>query len=142
LVKIITSNLKETQQIAEKIAKKAKSGDIFALVGEIGTGKTTFAQGFIRGLKIRKNVVSPTFVIINKYDISLKKSIVHIDLYRLKKIDNEILAQILEHLKNPNAICLIEWAEKIKKILPKKTKFINFKYLGENFREISYDFNN
>ena len=140
--KIITHNINETKKLAQKIAKNAKFDDIFALIGQIGAGKTTFIQGFVQNFNIKKNVTSPTFVIINEYKIAAKKKIVHLDLYRLEKIDQNLSEQIMEYFQNPQNICLIEWAEKIKKILPKKTKFINFKVLGENLREISYDFNN
>jgi tRNA threonylcarbamoyladenosine biosynthesis protein TsaE len=142
LPKIISNNAEDTKKLAKKIASRANAGDIFALIGQIGAGKTTFVQGFIKYFKINQHITSPTFVIMNEYQIKDKNSIVHIDLYRLEKIDSEILAQISDYFQNPKNICLIEWAEKLKKQLPLKTKIINFKILGEKSREILYDFNN
>lgn len=133
----ITQSNIETQKLAENLAKNFKSGTI-ALSGPLGVGKTTFAQGFARGLGIKDKIISPTFVLIRQHQIpKTKKIMYHIDLYRLEK-EKEFLELGLEELfSDKNATIIIEWAEKIKKILPKDTIWISFKMLSENKREIT-----
>lgn len=137
--KNITKSAEETIKIAENLAKKIKPGDFIALFGELGGGKTTFTQGLVKGLNIKKRIISPTFIIIREYDIPGKNyKFYHIDLYRINMEDYEVselgLSEILEEGKG---IVVVEWAEKMGKFLPKKRKEIYFKYLSENRREIT-----
>lgn len=117
---IVSNSEKDTKQIAAKLAQKIKHGMI-ALSGQLGAGKTIFVQGFAEGLGIKEKIISPTFVLIRQHQIpNSKKYFFHIDLYRLDKYKDLGLEEII---KSGNLI-LIEWAEKIKKILPKKTVWI------------------
>lgn len=70
--KYITNSSEETKKIAENFAKKLKGGDIVALYGELGSGKTTFVQGLAKGLGIKKRIISPTFIIVRSYKIEFK----------------------------------------------------------------------
>jgi len=110
-----TYSEKETKDLAKKLAKKLTG--VIALIGELGSGKTTFAQGFAAGLGIKEKIISPTFVLIRQHRIpKTEKTLYHIDLYRIEKYFSKLgLKEILE---NPNNIILIEWAEKLKE-LPK-----------------------
>jgi len=134
-----TDSSKETQKIAAGLAKKflraktkRKNALVFALMGELGSGKTTFVQGFLRGLGIKKKITSPTFVIAKNY-----KQAYHIDCYRIKKADELLKLGLREVLENPQNIVLIEWAEKIKKILPKNFVWLKFEHgPKENIRVI------
>lgn len=132
----VTNSLEETQEIAFKLAEKLskKKGPIvIALKGELGGGKTSFTQGFAKGLGIKEKVNSPTFNIFKVY-----KNLYHFDCYRIED-PKEILDLGFEKIiSNPKNIILIEWAERIKKILPKETIWINFKFIDENKREITY----
>lgn len=132
---LISNSEKETKKFAENLAKKISG--VVALIGELGAGKTTFVQGFAKGIGIKEKIISPTFVLIKQHKIPKpKKTLFHIDLYRLEK--PSVLELGLKDLfKDPNNLILIEWAEKIKKSLPKNTTFIEFKSLGENKREIT-----
>lgn len=136
-MKIITKNPNETLKLGLTIAKKLKGGEILALSGDLGGGKTTFVKGLGKAFEI-KNIKSPTFVLAKIYP--LKKGKVkffhHLDLYRLKNVREVKNLGILENLGNPNTIFAIEWAEKTKKILPRKKIVITFKYLNKNKREI------
>lgn len=132
---IITKNFTQTQNLGKKFAEKLTNGGIVALYGNLGSGKTTFIQGFAKGLGIKNKIISPTFIIVRKYEINLKssisnlKSFYHIDLYR---IENEAGLQGLgleEILNDASNIVAIEWPEKIEKFLPDKTIKINFEYL-------------
>ena len=119
--KSISNSEEETKQIARKITKETKSR-FFALSGELGAGKTVFAQGFAKGLGIKEKIISPTFVLIRQHQIpKTKKVLYHIDLYRLENIESLKQLGIEEICSYSNNIILIEWADKIEKILPADT---------------------
>ena len=131
-IEIITENAKETQKVGEILAQEIKKGQkalIIGLEGELGSGKTTFIQGLAKGLKIKERITSPTFVIIKKIGWFY-----HIDCYRVKSKDLLDLG-FREIISQPNLV-VIEWAEKIKKILPKNTFWIKFEYLDKNKRKM------
>jgi tRNA threonylcarbamoyladenosine biosynthesis protein TsaE len=134
---MISKSVEETQKFAYDLVSHSKGGEIFALSGDLGGGKTTFAQGLAKGLGIKEFVNSPTFVIIKEYQTKNKKfkNLIHIDLYRLKKIDEIMKKEILEYLTSNNVV-VIEWAEKIRNILPTCTKWIKFEFVDENTRKI------
>ncbi|MCX6799922.1 MAG: tRNA (adenosine(37)-N6)-threonylcarbamoyltransferase complex ATPase subunit type 1 TsaE [Candidatus Falkowbacteria bacterium] len=120
-------------QLAQKILRAGEKNIIIGLIGDLGSGKTTFAQGFANGLGIKK-ISSPTFVLMKVYPINTKnksefKRFAHIDAYRLAG-KSDILESIgaTEYLKDNHTITLIEWADIIKKKLPKNTLFIKLKY--------------
>lgn len=133
---MITNSAFETEKFGEKLAKKVKKGGIIALYGELGSGKTTFVRGLARGLGIKKRVLSPTFIFIRPYKIN-SKILYHIDLYRINKFEETRGLGLEEILSKPKNIVVIEWAEKVKKILPKKRIDIHFNYLDENKRKIT-----
>ncbi|OGY67198.1 MAG: tRNA (adenosine(37)-N6)-threonylcarbamoyltransferase complex ATPase subunit type 1 TsaE [Candidatus Harrisonbacteria bacterium RIFCSPLOWO2_02_FULL_41_13b] len=139
--KIISKNSKATQKLATQLAKnllKAKTYElksrIMGLTGDLGAGKTTFVQGFLRALGIKGRITSPTFLIFKPYKIKVRglkfefqgSTVYHVDCYRLHKPSNITKLGFKKILKNPENIILIEWAEKIKKILPKNTIWIKF----------------
>ena len=149
--KFVSHSANETKQIAEKLAKVVQKtllqqiqgrmahpkSNIFALTGELGAGKTIFAQGFAKGLGIKEKIISPTFVLIRQHQIpNTQKVLFHIDLYRLENITDLKSLGLEEILSNPNNIVLIEWAEKIKDTLPENTTWVYFKTPNEQHREI------
>ena len=140
--KIISKSTAETQKIAADLAKNLKGGDFLALTGDLGGGKTTFVQGLAKGLGIKKQITSPSFVLIKEYSVNRKQltvnNLIHIDLYRLKKIDPIFKKEIQEYFK-PENIVVIEWAEKMKDILPKNTKWFKFDFIDENTRKIIFE---
>src|SRR3989344_1068593 len=141
-----TYNFQQTQKIGENLAKqilKQNLGNIatvLGLQGELGAGKTTFLQGFAKGLGIEEKVNSPTFVIIKKFKIpnSSFKFFYHIDCYRLSTPKEILDLGFNEIMLNPENIVAIEWPEKIKKIMPKNATLIKFKHSEENKREILF----
>lgn len=137
-MRVISSSAEQTQEIAKKLAQKYKSGGVFALIGSLGAGKTTFAQGFAQGLNISQRLISPTFIVMRQYDISGNKEgkLYHLDLYRLDQVEQMENLGISEIFQNPKNIILIEWAEKLGKLLPKNTIKIKFKTISENSRQI------
>ena len=127
--KIDLSSEKKTEELADKILKKLKIGDIIFLYGEIGVGKTTFIKYLINGFQ-KKNklklteVTSPTFNLLNEYQINQIK-INHYDLFRLKSVEE--IKNLGLFADNKNLITLIEWPQIIKK-KPKNLIELNFKY--------------
>jgi len=124
-----TLSPKQTKNLAKKIAKSFKGGEILGLVGNLGTGKTQFTKGLAEYFKIKQTITSPTFVLLRPYPIpqnSPLKKIIHIDCYRLDNPQALFAIGIEEYLNNPNYITVIEWAQKIKQILPKNTIWIKF----------------
>ena len=151
---MISGNAKQTQGVAKDLAdeilkKKSIRGIVVGLAGELGSGKTTFVQGFAKALNIKTKIVSPTFVLMKKHEIRNPKSetnskfkikkfktLIHIDVYRIKKSKEILDLGWKEIINDPQNIILIEWAEKIKKILPKNCIIINFKHINKNKRWI------
>src|SRR5438094_891779 len=135
---LITNSFEETQKLGINFSNHLKGGDVLALHGDLGTGKTTFVQGLARGLGIKKNITSPTFIIVRQYGIpSPQLYFYHIDLYRVEN-ENEIEGLgLLEIINDSKNIVAIEWAEKIEKLLPKKRINLLFEHLEKNRRKIT-----
>lgn len=136
---IKTNNEKETKDLAGKLAKNFMEGGIIALQGELGAGKTTFAQGFAQGLGIKSKIISPTFLIIRQYPIPNQKNFFyHIDLYRLEKVDIKS-SGLDEIFSDPKNIVLIEWSERLRKEDFPKSTVVKIIKLPEDSREIRID---
>ena len=136
----ITSSEKQTFNFAKKLAKTLKGGEIIGLVGDLGAGKTVFAKGLAAGLGIKKNIASPTFVIMKIYNVKSQalniKRLVHIDAYRLKSARDLLAIGVKDYLGRPDTVSVIEWADRVKNIFPKKTKFIKIINKKKNERII------
>jgi tRNA threonylcarbamoyladenosine biosynthesis protein TsaE len=128
-----TTSAGDTILLGEKIGRSLKPDDVVALNGELGAGKTTLIQGIAKGLGISDWVTSPTFTIINEFKGNL--NLYHIDLYRLNSVaEAEDLA--IEEYWTKGGVTAIEWAEKIKDILPDNLIEIDIRVKNENEREI------
>lgn len=140
---IITASEKQTFVFAKKFTKRLKGGEIIGLVGELGAGKTVFTKGLASGLGIKKIVNSPTFVLMKIYEVKSEKqkvkNLCHIDAYRVKTAKEIALIGAEEYFNRPDTVTVIEWADKIKKILPKKTKYVKFINMEENKRLIIFN---
>lgn len=108
--------------IRDKRHGNQKNALILALKGDLGTGKTTFAQGFLRGLGVKGRVNSPTFVLMKRFKLKNRRfrNAYHIDCYRVKKSAELSSLGLKEIFSNSENIVLIEWPERISRILPKK----------------------
>jgi len=135
--KHLSASSGDTFDIGKEMGQSLRGGEIIALYGDLGAGKTAFTQGLARGLGIKERVNSPTFVIIKIYQSKKNKlALCHIDAYRLVS-ENDLLAIGLEdYLNNPKIITVIEWAEKVDKILPSNTIKISIKNISATKREI------
>jgi len=141
-MKKITKSEKETFDFAQDFARKLKGGETIGLVGDLGAGKTIFTKGLAKGLGVKQTIASPTFVLMKVCPIQnskLKiKNLVHIDSYRIKNKNDLISLGVEEYIDRDDAIVVIEWADRVKKILPKKTKFIKLSNKIGDKREIVY----
>jgi|TARA_B100001059_G_C17453904_1_gene388807 tRNA threonylcarbamoyl adenosine modification protein YjeE len=131
--KIILSSEKKTEELANKLLKKLKLGDVIFLYGEIGVGKTTFVRYLINGYQKENNiklteVTSPTFNIINEYEINQTK-INHYDLFRIKSVEETKNLGLFDNLSN--SITLVEWPQIIKE-KPKNLIEFDFKYENDH----------
>uniref|UniRef100_A0A7V3ZVN4 tRNA threonylcarbamoyladenosine biosynthesis protein TsaE n=1 Tax=candidate division WOR-3 bacterium TaxID=2052148 RepID=A0A7V3ZVN4_UNCW3 len=135
-MKVITHSEEETIELGKKLAKKFKKGDIVALYGELGSGKTTLIKGIVSGLGYQKTVKSPSFIMVAVYLAEIP--IYHIDLYRIENEETIENLGIFEYLYG-EGISLIEWAERIEKNLPPKRINIRIKILGKNEREFEIE---
>lgn len=130
----------ETKIFAEKFAAGLHRGDVLALFGDLGYGKTTFVQGLAKGLGLEQKITSPTFTIIREYhksvgNISMK--LYHIDLYRIEEREELMSLGLEEILNGLDSIVVIEWPEKMGDLLPEKRISITFEYIDENTRSIN-----
>jgi len=163
----ITFNPAQTKKLAQKIAQEIlkrplnKKAIVIALIGDLGGGKTTFLQGFAKGLRIKNKILSPTFVILKRFKITQIKEqrakiknitakaaanqnskrlnpqkFYHIDCYRIKKVEEILALGFKKIISNPENIVAVEWGDRIKKILPKKSLIIRFKFINQNTRKI------
>jgi len=133
LIEKISSSPEETKKFGSKLATNLKKGDVVALIGPLGSGKTCLVQGICAGLGVKEIVTSPSFVIINQYPG--RYWVYHFDLYRLKN-KKELVDLGYEEFFYGSGICIIEWAEKIKKLLPKKRIEISLGIISKSERRI------
>ena len=141
ILKAITKSARETEKFAEAFARevlrlKTKKAILIGLEGELGAGKTTFAKGFARGLGIKEEMKSPTFILMRVFRSPTSRGsrtsgrhFFHIDAFRAE-------LDFSEFLKSPRNILLIEWSDKVRKIMPKKYFQFRFKHIAKNSREI------
>ena len=111
---------------------------VIALEGDLGSGKTTFSQGFAKGLGIKEKVLSPTFVLLKNYPLQTThyKLFVHMDAYRLKSAKELQVLGWRDILKDTEAIVLVEWADRVRRALPKEYIRILFEFVDEKTRNI------
>ncbi|OGD93948.1 tRNA (adenosine(37)-N6)-threonylcarbamoyltransferase complex ATPase subunit type 1 TsaE [Candidatus Curtissbacteria bacterium RIFCSPHIGHO2_01_FULL_41_44] len=133
-----TTSPRQTQKIAQELGKTLKSGEVIALYGDLGVGKTVFVQGLAHGLGIKRRILSPTFVFMRSYPLILKGkplTFYHLDLYRGQSMQ-DFKALGLDEIFEENSIVVLEWANKIKNILPKKRIDVFLKIIDEKTRAI------
>lgn len=138
-MEIFTQSAQATKRCGQRFADTLTGGEVIALSGDLGAGKTHFIQGLAEGLGIKLRITSPTFIIMRDYDLPDDKHFFHVDLYRLeenieKELENLGITDLWGRKEN---IFAIEWAEKAKDFLPKETIWVNIEDLGEEKRKIT-----
>ena len=137
MLKKIISSEKECELLGQAISDKLNTGDVISLEGDLGSGKTTFVKGVLKGLNYQYDVTSPTFTLINEYAADLK--VIHIDFYRENDIRRWKEIGIDEYLYSNNLV-LIEWGNMINDILPNNVIRIYFEHITLNKRKIYSDY--
>lgn len=136
----ISTSSVQTQKLGQLLAEELKGSEIICLSGDLGAGKTTFTQGLLKGLKIKGPYTSPTFSIIKHYNLKAKghklKAIYHIDAYRITAKDLQELG-FKDFAGQPETVTIIEWPERVKKIIPRGAPWIHFEWTDEKRRKIT-----
>ena len=127
-------NIDEIQSTAKIIIRLIDKYKIIAFIGELGAGKTTLINAICHELGVKQHVTSPTYSIIREYQID-NIVIYHMDLYRIKSIDEAIDAGIEDCLKSDN-LCLVEWPQKAGSLFPEETVYISLQTLSGNTRKL------
>ena len=163
--KYLTTSPDQTKKLGEILAKEIsktkpkKRAFVIGLEGDLGGGKTVFLQGFAKGLGIRQKILSPTFIIMRKFQITNYKlqtngaqtkfgrvaggleskfqTFSHIDCYRISKPKEVLDLGFKEIISNPKNIVAIEWSDRIRKIIPEDSLIIKFELANKNKRKIS-----
>jgi tRNA threonylcarbamoyladenosine biosynthesis protein TsaE len=131
---LVSASPEATAAAGEELARALGAGDVVALTGELGAGKTCFVQGMVRGLGGTAHTTSPTFVLVNEYRGRLP--VHHVDAYRTESL-TELLDLGLEELLDGAGVTLIEWADKLIPLLPARTIFVEIHGVGDEPRAIT-----
>lgn len=127
----VAENLTATQQFAKKLARTFKGGEVIGLIGDLGAGKTTLVQFLAQTLGVKETVNSPTFVLMKIYRVTRNglsvTRLVHVDAYRLNSGQELTNIGLSEYLGRQDTVVVIEWADKVKEILPIDAVIINIK---------------
>jgi tRNA threonylcarbamoyladenosine biosynthesis protein TsaE len=132
-----THSAEETADVAYALGQEATAGTVFALHGELGSGKTVIAKAIARGMGITDDITSPTFALLEEYQGELP--LYHFDLYRIENEDELDLLYFDDYWEG-NGVSIIEWAERADTRLPETTIHITITYLEENKRSITIEY--
>src|SRR3972149_1887935 len=138
-MEVKTSSSRQTQKIAQKLAKSLNGGEVIALFGDLGAGKTVFVQGLASGLGIKRRIISPSFVFMRTYPIILSHQTLtfyHLDLYRGQNMA-DLTSLGRGEIFSPDSIVVLEWAERIKESLPQKRIDVFIEVVDEKTRRIA-----
>ena len=132
-----TSGAAETRRLGRTVANQLRAGDVVGLYGNLGAGKTVFAQGLCEGLGLAgEQVTSPTFSLLHEYEGG-RWPVYHFDAYRIETLD-EFFDIGYEKYFFGNGVCIVEWAERIESLLPPETLRFRIKHETENERSIHF----
>ena len=147
----VTQSSLQTKKLGQLLAEELSGGEVICLSGDLGAGKTTFTQGLLKGLKIKGPYTSPTFAILKHYHIARKaklemqmsecknalRDVYHIDAYRISSKDLLELG-FNDFSSQKNSVTIIEWPENVKKIIPTDAVWIDFKWISEKERKLTF----
>ncbi|OQY89932.1 MAG: tRNA (adenosine(37)-N6)-threonylcarbamoyltransferase complex ATPase subunit type 1 TsaE [Chloroflexi bacterium UTCFX4] len=135
-LEILSANVEMTRALGEQLGARLERGDVIALQGDLGAGKTNFTQGLAQGLAIVEDVNSPTFILANEY-FSGRLPLYHIDAYRVADAA-EADAFGLDDYLNSDGVTVVEWAERVRAALPSDVLWLTLDYRGENERRLEF----
>ena len=133
------------KQVVVRLNCLDNTTNVLGLVGDLGAGKTNLTQGIARALGVKERVTSPTFVLMKVYNIPIRQNIlnkfkrlVHIDAYRLHGHSDLHGIGVTEYMNDNETLMIIEWADRVKGILPEQTAYLQLEHISEDERRISY----
>ena len=127
----------ETRRLAVSLSPLLRPGDVVALGGDLGAGKTTFVQGLAIGLGVTERVTSPSFVLMKEY-LAGRYPLIHIDVYRLERMQ-EVVDLGYDEFLDPSHIVVVEWGDMVEPLLPKEHLSISMRYGAQDAtREIAF----
>jgi tRNA threonylcarbamoyladenosine biosynthesis protein TsaE len=132
---IISRSPADTVALGRQVAAEVREGEVIALAGELGAGKTQFVKGLAEGLGHRDAVTSPTFTLIHEYRGG-RLPLYHFDFYRAVNEDEILRLGFDDYLRN-DGVLVIEWADKFPAILPARTRWFHFRFAADDLREIT-----
>lgn len=125
-VRVTSEGKEKTKEFARKIAATLRGGETLALIGELGSGKTTFVKALAKALGVKKPVRSPTFVLMVPYRARRVRWLLHVDAYRIKNPSDLEAIGIHDYLGRSDTVTVIEWADRVTKILPREKITVRF----------------
>jgi tRNA threonylcarbamoyladenosine biosynthesis protein TsaE len=131
---VVARTPEQTQAVGEALARSLGRGDVVALTGELGAGKTCFVQGLARGLGVTARPTSPTFVLVNEYRGRLP--VHHVDAYRAESLA-ELRDLGLEEYFDGDGVTVVEWSEKLEPLLPPRTIHVDIAGVGDEPRTVT-----
>jgi ATPase, YjeE family len=132
-MRIVSRSADETRALGERLGTRLGKGDVVACIGPLGAGKTCLLQGLARGLGVETEVTSPTFVLVNEYQGRLR--VYHVDAYRTSSL-TELLDLGLEEMLHGEGVTVVEWADKLRPLLPPRAVTVTISGLGDEPRDI------
>ena len=132
----ISTSEEATEALGAALARKLAPGSVVLLCGDLGAGKTVFSRGFARGLGVTEPVSSPTYTIVQEYELPAGNRLYHMDLYRIADERAALGFGVDEFLSEPGAFSLVEWPERIKGLLPDTAIRVELKHRSRDEREI------
>jgi len=135
-LEVLCANVEMTRALGQQLGARLERGDVIALQGDLGAGKTNFTQGLAQGLAIVEDVNSPTFILANEY-FSGRLPLYHIDAYRVADAA-EADAFGLDDYLNGDGVTVVEWAERVRAALPSDVLWLTLDYCGENERRLEF----
>lgn len=138
-IEFISRSPEQTQRVGARLGTFAQGGDVIALEGDLGTGKTVFAQGVGMGWGAASPLISPTFVLVRRHTRHKDRIyLYHIDLYRLNSAREAESLGLEEMLGDPNAVCMVEWADRAPDIFPEDLMWVSLRWLDEHRRSFTF----
>jgi len=142
---VITKSQGETKKLGERFAREIirkrplDEAVVIGLEGDLGGGKTTFLQGFAKGLGVKEKILSPTFVILKRFHVpySMFHDFYHIDCYRIQKPKEILSLGFKKIISDPKNIVAVEWADRVQKVLPRDIIVIRFDFVDQKTRKIT-----
>lgn len=135
------SELQEKAGAFIRVLRPRERATVIALAGDLGAGKTTFAQAAARSLGVRRSVTSPTFILMKRYDLSGQafKRLIHIDAYRMQDTEELEVLQWERLLRDPQNLILIEWPERVAEVIPKDARRVSFSAIAPESRAVTIE---